>query len=69
MSDLTPEELALLAEAERTPAVARKARKHAELKHKDEDAEAPAPAPARGPHTPVQYADDGWADLPIQMRG
>lgn len=24
---------------------------------------------ARGPHTPPQFDDDGWSDLPVQMRG
>lgn len=60
MSELTPEEKALL-EAAETDTV-RKTRprgKHAES----------AGNPERGPHTPVQFEDDGWNGLPVQMRG
>lgn len=30
--------------------------------------QAPTPVATRGPHTPAQYDDDGWGDLPVQMR-
>ena len=28
----------------------------------------PPVSPPRGPLTPVQYEDDGWDDVPVQMR-
>ncbi len=29
----------------------------------------PKPEGIKGPHSTVQHDDDGWNDLPVQMRG
>ena len=59
MSDLSPEERALL----RDP----KARTVKPEPAKPEPVT--VKAPARGNVTPLQYGGDGWGDLPVQMRG
>lgn len=78
MSDLTPEELELLQAADEpeAPVVVEeehrkpRTRKKVEAAAPAAAAEAPAAqAPARGPFTPVQFHDDGWNGLPVQMRG
>lgn len=67
MSELSPEELALLAQAEQEPEAAKPDKAGRRRKADDLAAQA-APAP-RGPFTPVQFEDDGWNGLPVQMRG
>lgn len=78
MDDLTPEELSLLAEEAEAVADAEDAAVEPEApkptrRRKAEHEAGPEPAPPtsilRGPHTPVQFDDDGWAGLPVQMRG
>ncbi len=70
MSELTAEELALLQQAEE-PAIEEPKRRGRPRKTEAEPAivEAPEPepmqAPARGPHTPVQFHDDGWGNWPV----
>lgn len=72
MSDLTPDERALLAAAETDDDAADKKaaarRRKPELATQAHEDTVPA-APARGPYSPVQFEDDGWGDLPVQMRG
>lgn len=73
MSELSEDEKALLAttdvnEADATEKRPRRRRPEHGAERQEEVA-APAPSPARGPYTPVQYDDDGWGDLPVQMRG
>ncbi len=71
MSELTAEEQALLAETR-----PRRGRPPRRVEPEPTPVE-PAPPAAqvavevrdRGPHTPDQYDDDGWGDLPVQMRG
>lgn len=63
MSELTAEEQALLAAQDDKPRRGRPPRRPEPV------VEPPADTCDRGPHTPVQFDDDGWADLPVQMRG
>lgn len=63
MSDLTAEEQRLLARAQPDPEPRRRPRR-------EEPVEAPKDAgQPRGPLTTAQHDDDGWGDIPVQMRG
>lgn len=77
---LTAEELALLAAEEDVPAKKTRVKKAeapatlpAPVAERLEEAaahpEKRVSRPARGTVTPVQFDDDGWGDLPVQMRG
>ncbi len=62
MTELTAEERTLLARAEEDKP--RRGRPPRRTESTDEQL-----VRSRGPHTPAQFDDDGWNDLPVQMRG
>lgn len=73
MSELTAEELALLQATESS--VDEPKRRGRPRKVETVVLDGPVtvvqqpPARVRGPHTPVQFVDDGWGGVPVQMRG
>lgn len=69
-SELSPEELAMLAAAERpAPKTKKKAEDKPEPKAEVKAPVVEEPVLERGPYSPAQFDDDGWGDTPVQMRG
>ena len=64
MTRLTAEERRLLEQEQQATTPTRR-RQAADT----EDAPEADAAPEHLRRTPVQYGDDGWGDLPVQMRG